>query len=166
MSIDRNPTGSLGSLSNSTDFEDRYLLFWIGQELYGAQLQEVREVLEYQEPKFMPNMAAHFTGVINIRGSIIGVSDLRKKFQQKAERTRSTAFLVCDTPQGAIAAVVDRVDSVTSIAQNQLERKLPVLTQIDQSYVVGIAKIKDFLVTIVKLQQVMSEDKLIQPRVA
>ena len=149
-------------MSDAQTNEDRFLLFWIGSELYGTPLLDVREVVEYQEPKFMPNMVNHFAGVINIRGSIVGVADLRKKFGQKTDVSRFTAFLVCDTEQGPLAATVDRVESVVSIASQDLERKPPVVTQIDSGYLLGIAKIKDRLATIIELQKTMSEDQLIR----
>jgi purine-binding chemotaxis protein CheW len=145
----------------SDENENRFLLFWVGKELYGTPLLDVREVVEFLEPKFMPNMVKHFSGVINIRGSIVGVMDLRKKFGQPQEKSRSTAMLVCDTPQGAIAAVVDRVDSVVTIEGTQLEKKPPVVTQVEQAYLVGVAKVKEQLVTVVKLHQALCDEKLV-----
>jgi purine-binding chemotaxis protein CheW len=149
-------------MNDAPTTEDRFLLFWVGSELYGTPLLDVREVVEYQEPKFMPNMVGHFAGVINIRGSIVGVADLRKKFNQKTEVNRFTAFLVCDTEQGPLAATVDRVESVVSIPSQDLEQKPPVVTHVDTSYLLGIAKIKDRLATIIQLQKTMSEDHLIR----
>ena len=142
--------------------DNRYILFYVGNEIYGTPLLDVREVVEYQEPKFMPNMVNHFAGVINIRGSIVGVMDLRKKFNQKTEVNKTTAFLVSDSDQGAIAAVVDRVDSVQSISSDLIDAKPPVMTNVNHEYLIGIAKIKDQLVTLIQLHSLLSEEKLIQ----
>lgn len=141
--------------------ENRYLLFLVGQELYGTPLLDVREVVEYQEPKFVPNMASHFAGVINILGAIIGVADLRKKFAQKSEVSRSTAFLVCDTQQGPLAALVDKVEAVASISPSDLE-PMPVVSTVSQEYLIGIAKVKDRLVTVIKLQKAMGDESLVK----
>lgn len=141
--------------------ENRYLLFQVGKELYGTPLLDVREVVEYQEPKFMPNMVSHFVGVINIRGSIVGVIDLRKRFGEKTEADQRTPMLVSDTPQGTIAAIVDRVDSVVSIEKTALDEKPPVVTSVKQEYLVGVAKSKDRLVTIVELQRLLGEENLV-----
>ncbi len=142
--------------------DNRYILFYIGCELYGTPLLDVREVVEYQEPKYMPNMVSHFTGVINIRGSIVGVMDLRKKFSQNTQVNKTTAFLVSDSEQGSIAAVVDRVDSVQSIAKESIDEKPPIMTSVNQEYLIGIAKIKDQLVTLINLHSLLSEEKLIK----
>ena len=141
--------------------ENRYLLFQVGKELYGTPLLDVREVVEYQEPKFMPNMVSHFVGVINIRGSIVGVIDLRRRFGEKTEADHRTPMLVSDTPQGTIAAIVDRVDSVVSIEKSALDEKPPVVTSVKQEYLVGVAKSKDRLVTIVELQRLLGEENLV-----
>lgn len=136
---------------------NRYLLFQVGNELYGTPLLDVREVAEYVEPKFMPNMASYFSGVINIRGSIVGVADLRKRFGQTTQVTRNTALLVCDTTQGPIAVVVDQVDSVITIQDTDLERSPPVMTAVPVEYLTGIAKVEGQLVTIVQLQKLLNE---------
>lgn len=141
--------------------ENRYLLFEVGKELYGTPLLDVREVVEYQEPKFMPNMVSHFVGVINIRGSIVGVIDLRKRFGEKTDGNAKTAMLVSDTPQGTIAAIVDRVDSVISIEQSMIDEKPPVITSVKQEYLTGVAKAKDRLVTIVELQRILGDENLV-----
>jgi purine-binding chemotaxis protein CheW len=141
--------------------ENRYLLFEVGKELYGTPLLDVREVVEYQEPKFMPNMVSHFVGVINIRGSIVGVIDLRKRFGEKSNSNVKTAMLVSDTPQGTIAAIVDRVDSVISIDQKSIDEKPPVVTSVKQDYLTGVAKAKDRLVTIVELQKLLGDENLV-----
>ncbi len=141
--------------------ENRYLLFEVGKELYGTPLLDVREVVEFQEPKFMPNMVSHFVGVINIRGSIVGVIDLRKRFGEKADSNTKTAMLVSDTPQGTIAAIVDRVDSVISIEQSMIDEKPPVITSVKQEYLTGVAKAKDRLVTIVELQRILGDENLV-----
>ena len=141
--------------------ENRYLLFEVGKELYGTPLLDVREVVEYQEPKFMPNMVSHFVGVINIRGSIVGVIDLRKRFGEKTDGNTKTAMLVSDTPQGTIAAIVDRVDSVISIEKESIDEKPPVVTSVKQDYLTGVAKAKDRLVTIVELQRLLGSENLV-----
>lgn len=125
--------------------DNRYLIYRIGGELYGTPLLEVREVVEYQKPKFMPNMESHFSGVINIRGSIVGVVDLRSKFGISQEISKSTALLVCESEKGPIAAIVDKVESVLPINKSERESKPPILSKVDSSYLIGVAKINEKL---------------------
>ena len=140
--------------------EEKYLVYAICNELYGSPLLSVREVLEYQKPKFMPNMAKHFSGVVNVRGAIVGVVDLRTKFGSTADVNRKTSMLLCDTETGPIAAVVDHVDCVVAFGDSDLERKPPVQSKIDQSYLLGVAKMKEKLVTIIDLNKSLSEENL------
>lgn len=146
--------------SNASLSGERYILFWVGDELYATPLLDVREVVEYIEPKYVPNTLPYFSGVINIRGGIVGVVDLRKKFAQKTDRLKSTALLVCDTQQGVLSAVVDRVDSVVTIGDQELDRNPPVVTKISHHYLIGIAKIKSKLVTVIQLQQALGDDPI------
>ena len=131
--------------------ENKYLLFYVGDEIYGVPLLDVKEVIEYQEPKTVPNMVSHFSGLINLRGAIVGVMDLREKFGISSAKSRTTSMLICETSQGLIAAVIDRVESVTVIPSEQIEPKPPVVTKVKTDYLAGIAKVEDRLVAIITL---------------
>jgi purine-binding chemotaxis protein CheW len=148
--------------TTDTQLNTRYLLFYIGNELYGTPLLDVREVVEYQAPKVMPNMVAHFSGVINIRGAIVGVIDLRKMFGVQGEINKQTSLLVSDTEQGSIAAIVDRIDSVASISNEDLERNPPVVSQVKNEFLIGVAKNKDRLVTVVELKKFLTDEKFVR----
>ena len=141
---------------------DRYLLFDVGGETYGAPLLTIREVVEYQKPKFIPNMDSLFSGVINIRGAIVGVLDLRGKFQAQSQYTPQTALLVCDTEQGPIAAVVDQVSAVVGLDEGEIEKHAAIKVPIDQDFVVGIAKHNGKLITLINLLGVLSAEKLLR----
>jgi purine-binding chemotaxis protein CheW len=147
--------------SNTQAPESRYLIFKVGEDLYGTPLLDVREVVQYQAPKPMPNMSPAFTGVINIRGAIVGVLDFRVRLGIEANLGNKTALLVLDTTQGALAVTVDQVESVVPIPEEELDRKPPVMSKIPTDYLVGIAKHGHQLITIVHLHQLMSNEKLI-----
>ncbi len=123
----------------------KYLIFKIGNELYGAPLLSVREVLECQKPKFMPNMVSYFSGVINVRGAIVGVVDLRLKFNSPANITPRTAMLLCDTERGSVAAVVDRVECVHQFIEGDFDRQPMVRSNVSGEYLMGVAKKKEAL---------------------
>lgn len=140
--------------------QNRYLVFTIGGESYGTPLLAVREVVEYQKPKFMPNMADHFSGVINIRGSIVGVVDLRSKFRVTTEKENNQSLLICDTEQGPIAAVVDKVEAVVGLDDEAIEKNPPIQSKVQQEHLIGVAKYKDQLVTVIDLLKTLSTDKI------
>jgi purine-binding chemotaxis protein CheW len=146
------------------DENNRFLLFSVGGEDYGTPLLTVREVVEYQTPKYIPNMDSAFSGVINIRGTIVGVLDLRQKFNANSTVQRGVALLVCDTEQGPIAAVVDQVKAVVVLPDDKIEKQPPVRTQVKKDFVIGVAKLEDQLVTLIDLLSALSAEKILGER--
>jgi len=139
----------------------KYLIFNIGSEWYGTPLMDVREVIEYHKPKAVPNTQPHFSGVINLRGSIVGVVDMRLKFGVSVVPESPSVFLVCDTEQGPLAAIVDRVNSVLAIDEENIERSVPTLNKIHKSYLHGIARQEDQLISIIKLANILSLENVV-----
>lgn len=142
-----------------TENDSKYLIFRIGNELYSSPLLSIREVLEYQKPKPMPNMVSYFAGVINVRGTIVGVVDLRSKFDVENKINAKTAMLLCDTERGSIAAIVDTVDSVLEFKPETLERKPAIKSKVAQDYLIGVAKNGDDLITVIDLHKSLTDEE-------
>ncbi|MBX7144665.1 MAG: chemotaxis protein CheW [Oligoflexia bacterium] len=140
--------------------ESRYLVFGVGPELYGTPLLGVREVVEPQAPKPVPNTVEYFTGVINIRGEIVGVIDLRIKFGQPVKDTPHNALMVFMTEVGPVAALVDKVESVVKLSSDQIESAPSVRTRVPSQYLTGIAEVENRLITIVDLSKILSTDEV------
>lgn len=142
------------------DKENKFLVYKIGDLFYGSPLLSIREVLEYQPPKPMPNMVPHFSGVVNVRGLIVGIIDLRVKFRCPTEVGRKAAMLLCDTTEGPLAAIVDSVESVQQFENDQFEKDVAVQSNIERDYLLGIAKDKNHLITIIDLHKSMENSNL------
>ena len=106
--------------TNNQDSE-KYLVYQLGGESYASPLMEVREVIEYRAAKPIPHTAPFFKGVINVRGEIIGVVDLRTRLGIETG-TAPSAHLIFDAESGPLAAVVDRVHAVSVIHEKDLDR--------------------------------------------
>lgn len=136
-------------------FEDRakyrYMIFQLGVEIYGTPLLSVREVIENRDSKPVPNSVDGFEGVINLRGDVIGVVDLRKLL--KIQPKLSLSILVFETEAGTLGGIVDKCLSVIDIPDSQIERK-GLQTRDGLDYCLGIGKINDGLVTLVDLVKV------------
>lgn len=145
---------------HQTHEEDRYFIFQLGNELCGTPLLGVKEVLQSQEIKPVPNTKPYFVGMINIRGQIIGVIDLRLRYGHDATKSPSIAFVVFDTNRGTIAAIVDRVESVTSIPSNDIDRTKSVMTEIASEHLLGIAHVNSRLVTILDLNKLLANEDI------
>ena len=142
--------------------EDRYLLFKLGSELYGSPLLGIREVVEPQETKSIPNTSKFFVGVINIRGKIVGVVDLRVRLNLEEKSSREMALLVFDTEAGPMAGLVDKVEAVVRIANSEIEKKPSVKSTVPLNFMIGIAKEHERLVTLLDLNRMLGNDDLVQ----
>ena len=142
--------------NQNTDKDDlqKFLIFQMGEEWFAASLLEIREVIEYNAPKPIPQMPAFFKGVINIRGEIIGVIDLRERLGIKGS-DEALCQLIFETDAGPLVAIVDRVQSVTVIEESQLERRTMVSAAgaTDRSYFLGVGKLDDRIVTLISLRK-------------
>ncbi len=140
----------------NTGFEDRakyrYMIFKLGDEIYGTPLLSVREVIENRQAKPVPNATLGFEGVINLRGDVIGVVDLRKLL--KTNSNESLSILVFEGDQGALGGIVDKCLSVLEIPDNQIERRAGMNARDGADYCLGIGKTPDGLVTLIDLVQV------------
>jgi purine-binding chemotaxis protein CheW len=139
---------------------DRYLIFRLGHELYGTPLLGVREVVENQPAKSVPNTVPHFKGVINIRGQIVGVIDLRMRFDHPAAETPNTALMVFETNSGPMAALVDKVESVVKIEEQYIVRRPNVRSMRSLEFLIGIAQDDGRLVTLVDLNKTLGNEEL------
>ena len=139
---------------------EKYLLYQLGDGFFATPLIEVREVIEYRPAKPIPHTAPYFKGVINIRGEIVGVMDLRERLTIQGS-DKPVALLIFETDNGPLAAIVDKVDSVTVINEADLERRSAAHGQgADRAYFLGVGKVGDKLLTVVSLTKILSTEQL------
>jgi purine-binding chemotaxis protein CheW len=123
----------------------KYLLFLLGAEEYGIPVLKVREIVGPQEPAPVPHTPAYVKGVINLRGKIIPITDLRLRFGLEAVETTDRTCIIVVNVEGAASevlagVVVDQVLEVADIGGDDIE-DIPDFGQaVDVSYVLGIAK--------------------------
>ncbi|MBN8539780.1 MAG: purine-binding chemotaxis protein CheW [Deltaproteobacteria bacterium] len=149
----------MSNTANLDDSSDKFIVFQMGDELFAASLVEVREVIEHQTPKPIPNMAPYFKGVINIRGEIIGVIDLRERLGIRNGQS-PLCQLVFETEAGPLAAIVDRVHSVIVSNLSELERRPSVAQGSDRAYFLGVGKVNETIVTFISLPKIISNESM------
>lgn len=137
-----------------------FLLFSLGSEQYGSPLLATREVIRQGDIKPAPYMAPHFRGVINLRGQIISVVDLRIKFDIPVSDEAENLILIVESPQGLLGAVVDDVLSVEKVQKEDIDCNVQLETKIPLDFFLGVAKIKDRLVNMVDIAGCLSSDEL------
>jgi purine-binding chemotaxis protein CheW len=139
---------------------DRYLVFILSGDTYATPLMDVREVVELQEPKQIPFSGDSYLGVIDIRGEIIGVIDLRLKLGYEARPTSSEALMVFDTQGVTIAAVVDSMDGVVRILPEHIDHNVSVASRLPLGFLMGVARIREKLVTMIDLTKVVEREEM------
>lgn len=146
---------------NNPDSTHKYLVYQLANDTFATPLIEIREVLEYRVAKPIPHTSRFFKGVINIRGEIVGVLDLRDRLNLPTVGAPQ-AQLVFETDNGPLAAIVDRVHSVAVILEKDVERKPTVYSNNDdREYFMGVGKLDDRLLTIISLRKILRPEQLI-----
>lgn len=137
-----------------------FLLFSLGSELYGTPLLSTREVIKSSDIKSIPYMVPHFKGVINLRGQIISVIDLRAKFNITPSANEKSLILVVEGTNGLLGAVVDDLVSVEKIKKEELDQTASIETKIPMDFFLGVAKAKHRLVNMVDISACLSSEDL------
>ena len=140
--------------------DPKYLLFRLGEELYGTPLLAVKEVIKMTAINPVPYMVSHFRGVINLRGQIVGIADLRLKFQIPTKPETSGLILVIETAQGLLGAVVDDIVSVENILPSSIDAEPCIQTKIPTEFFKGVAKLEKGLVNLIDISGCLSAEEL------
>ncbi len=139
--------------------EKQFVVFKLGRETYGLDIAAVREIITMQTITEVPRTMEYVEGVINLRGRVIPVFNLHKKFGLQADMfTRSTRIVVVEVEGNTIGMVVDGVSEVLRISGDIVERPSSILTDIDTDYLAGVAKLDERLVILLDLEKVLSRE--------
>ena len=142
----------------------KYLTFCLAEEYYGLAVLKVREIIKLVTITAVPQMPGYVKGVVNLRGKIIPVVDLRMKFGMSAANpTDRTCIIVAQVPAAAQAAralglVVDSVEEVLNLGADEIEETPDFGTAVDTSYLVGMGKIKGKVVSLLDIDRVVGSD--------
>ncbi len=138
--------------------EQQLVVFDLSTESYGVDIGEVREIIRLQEITKVPRTPEFVEGVINLRGGVIPVIDLRKRFNLPVtDETADNRIVVVDIGGQNIGVIVDAVTEVLRINTESIEPPSSVITTDESEYLLGIAKLDDRLIILLELKQVLTE---------
>ena len=155
-----------------TELAGKYLTFAISEEEYGLPVLKVREIIKMMSITKVPQAPGHVRGVINLRGKVIPVIDVRLKFGfASQDYTERTCIIVVDValPSGPVmmGIIVDQVSEVLSITPEEIEPTPEFGEHVETSYMKGMAKVKGKVKILLDLDQVLiSNGPVVFPRVA
>lgn len=141
----------------------KYLTFALGQEEYGLPVLRVREIIKMMDITVVPQVPAYVKGVINLRGKVIPVIDLRAKFGfSEIDYTDRTSIIVVQVAaSGApvlMGLVVDAVSEVLNIAPEEIEQTPDFGDSIGTDYMKGVAKVKNTVKILLDLDRIFATD--------
>ncbi len=154
--------------SGQTDAASRagkYLTFKLGAEEYGVEILKVQEIIKMMDITRVPRVQSFVRGVINLRGKVIPVIDLRLKFgMEPRDTTDKTCVIVLQVQhsQGAITmgAIVDEVSEVLDINGEQIEPSPDFGTEVDTAFILGMGKVGKMVVMLLDIDRVLSTAEL------
>ena len=143
------------------DKEGKYLTFALAQEEYGLEILKVREIIGYMDITAVPQTPHHVKGVINLRGQVIPVIDLRAKFgMETTEVTEETCIIVVEISQGghkfSTGIVVDHVQEVLDIAGENIEEAPQFGSSVNTDFILGMGKIGDTVKILLDIDRVLA----------
>ncbi|MBW1834912.1 MAG: purine-binding chemotaxis protein CheW [Deltaproteobacteria bacterium] len=147
------------------DREGKYLTFSLANEEYGMGILKIKEIIGMMPITTVPQTPEFVKGVINLRGKVIPVIDLRLKFgMEKVDYTERTCIIVVDlNSQGAnilVGVVVDSVSEVLNIKADDIEDTPTFGTKLDTAYILGMAKMEGGVKILLDIDRVLSEKEV------
>lgn len=137
---------------------NQFLTFALDDQDFGIDILQVQEIKNYTRVTPIPNMPPCIKGVMNLRGTVVPIIDLRIKFNMPTtDYTQFTVIIVVNVGTRVMGLVVDAVSDVLNVSASDVEGA-PDLGSIDTSFITGLAKANDRLVTLLNIDHLLSSD--------
>ena len=140
---------------------NQFLTFQLGDELYGVDILRVQELKGYTTVTKIPNQPSYIKGVMNLRGTIVPIVELRTTFgMATVDYTMLSVIVVVVVRDRIMGLVVDSVSDVLNISQKDIQSPPEFGTKVDVSFLNGIAKCGDKLVALLNIDRLLSENEM------
>ncbi len=147
--------------TKKTISEGKVLTFALSEEEYGIEILKVREILGLQAITTVPQTPEHMKGVLNLRGRVIPVIDLRLKFSiQEEEHTGETCIIVVEVNSMHIGVIVDSVSEVVDIGSGDIEDTPKFGQGIDTDFIMGLGKVNEKTIILLDIEMVLTSEDL------
>lgn len=159
-------TGEI-SLATSEDIvmrqEIQLACFKVGSELYALDIMKIKEIIRPQKLTAIPKAPSFIEGVINLRGAVIPVADMRKRFDLPvSEETRKNRVVICSLAGKIIGLLVDEVTEVKRFSRKEIAPAPQFIKGPQADYFLGVARRDDDLIMLIDLEKVLSTNEKIE----
>ena len=147
------------SLASNAEMYGKYLTFWTDEQLFGVPISDVVQIVGIQEITVIPEFPEYAKGVINLRGNIIPLIDVRLRFHKpEAAYDERTCIIVTSINDNSIGFIVDSVDAVTDISDDCISQPPKLAGDATNTYLTGVAKVESKVVLLLDTGKILSED--------
>ena len=151
---------SATSASSKAATAGEFLTFTLGQEEYGVDILKVQEIRGYDAVTRLPDAPEYIKGVINLRGTIVPVIDMRVKFRLEAKVDALTVMIVLNVADRVVGMVVDSVSDVVQLTAEQIRAMPEVGTGIDRRFLTGIGALDERMLILLDIEGLMTSTEM------
>ncbi|MEG0003068.1 MAG: chemotaxis protein CheW [Comamonas sp.] len=150
----------MGKMAEGTAARE-YLTFRLDQEEYGIDILKVQEIRGYEPPTRIANAPSFIKGVVNLRGTIVPIVDMRLKFNcSQAEYNSFTVVIILNMHQRVVGIVVDSVSDVMELAADAIRSAPDIDSAIDSGSITGLGSVGERMLILLDIEKLMSSDDM------
>ena len=148
-------------MASAAGAAQEYLTFTLGAEEYGVNILKVQEIRGYEKPTAIANAPAYIKGVVNLRGTIVPIVDMRIKFNLgEATYDQFTVVIILNVSERVVGMVVDGVSDVISLEAGQMRAAPEFSSTFDTRYITGLGTVDDRMLILVDIDRLMSSSDM------
>lgn len=162
--VEQNELETMKSAERETGMSDerQYVSFILAEEEYGVPILKVQEIIRYTELTRVPHSSEYVEGVLNLRGRVIPVIDLRKRFNlPQVERDKNTRIVVVEVEERTVGIIVDGVREVLQVNRKDIEPAPPLGSRVKAEFIEGMAKVDDRLMILLQIDKILSSEEMV-----
>lgn len=149
---------SINSILGFSTYGKQYLSFTVEEEEYAFSILKVKEIIGMKKSTKIPNLPSYIKGVINLRGNIIHLIDIRERFHMPLkEYDKTTVVIIIETNEKVIGIIVDQVKDVINIKDEDIQKPLEFSGNIEEEFIEGLSKVNDRLVVILDVEKLLNK---------
>lgn len=155
------------NIEQQSQLGKQYLTFLLEEQEYGLELFKIQEICGYAPITPIPNLPPHVRGVMNLRGTVLPVIDLRMKFRLPAvEYNKFTVIVIAKVKEKTVGLLVDAVSDVLQVTPEQIRDAPDFGTSVDTEFIRGVFQTRDHLAVALNLEKLLTESELVAPELA
>ncbi len=140
---------------------NEFLTFTLGDEEYGVEILKVQEIRSYEEPTTIANAPAFIKGVVNLRGVIVPIVDMRIKFGLgSSEYNQFTVVIILNVAQRVVGMVVDSVSDVIRLSGEQIRQAPQFGASLDTEYITGLGTVDERMLILMDIEKLMTSSDM------